>query len=134
MSEHDRISYSYGFKVPGAEQYSSVNVTVSLSTDVKAGETPDQAMERAKAFVHAHSDEEMPQEPTRRRQPPMTAELFDPSNSVHLRLAKIVFEKEGVTSEKARAYVTHQLLKGAPVGAIGEIVRKNNEDYRGRRA
>lgn len=126
MSEQDRVSYSYGFKVPGPEQYSSVNVSVSLSTDVKAGESPDQAMERAKAFVHTHADNEMAPS----TQAPVKSELFDPANPVHRRIAEATFDALDIRSASSRTYKMNNLLKGEPVANIAAIVRKDEEDYR----
>lgn len=130
MSEQDRVSYSYGFKVPGPEQYSSVNVSVSLSTDVKAGETPDQAMERAKTFVHMHADNEMTSS-TPVRQPQVKSELFDPSNPVHRRIAEATFDALGIRTAQARNYKMNNLLKGEPVANIANVVRRDEEDFRG---
>ena len=55
MSEADRVNYSYGMKV-NMGNYESADFHVSLSTDVKEGETPKQALARAIKFVEAEAE------------------------------------------------------------------------------
>lgn len=59
QSQPDRISYSYGLKLPGAEEFSSINVNLSISSDVRQGETADQAMARARDFVHTQCEKDL---------------------------------------------------------------------------
>lgn len=60
MSEKqpDRVSYTYGMKI-GLPNYSSVDFHVSMSSDVKDGETPEKAHIRVKKFVDAQIEKEM---------------------------------------------------------------------------
>ena len=140
-NQQDRVSYSYGFKVPGAEQYSSVNVNVSYSSDVRDDETPEKAMERVRAFIHAEVSREAPisepapiQTPVASRvtQPPrrIEDEAFDPNNQDHFRIAQNVFDYLNITSEKARAYKIHNLLPGCRVGDLRRIVENDEEEFR----
>ena len=55
MSESDRVNYSYGMKV-NLGNYESADFHMSLSSDVRAGETPEDAMERVKFFVENESE------------------------------------------------------------------------------
>lgn len=48
--EQDRVSYSFGTKESNGN-FGSANVNFSYSTDVKPGESPEQAMTRAVSFV-----------------------------------------------------------------------------------
>ena len=135
-NQNDRVSYSYGFKVPGAEQYSSVNVNVSYSTDVRDGETPEKAMERARAFVHAEAGRETPPAAEPPRTPPpgpsqrVEDEAFDPNNQTHFRIAHQVFDHLDIRSDKARSYKLHVLLPGKRVGDLRRIVEDDEADYR----
>lgn len=54
----DRISYSYGVKLPGAEDYSSITVNASLSTDVQEDESADDALQRARLFVQTQIEKD----------------------------------------------------------------------------
>jgi hypothetical protein len=55
----DRLNYSFGMKVPGVlGKYSSIDFHVSLSSDVKPEETPDEAFKRVKGIVEQWSEEE----------------------------------------------------------------------------
>lgn len=54
----DRISFSYGMKI-GLPNYSSVDFHISMSSDVKAGETPEKALVRIKKFVDEKIEKEM---------------------------------------------------------------------------
>ena len=56
-SQEDRVSYSFGLKL-NIGNYQSLDYHMSYSTDVKDGETPDVAMERARTFVQQKADEE----------------------------------------------------------------------------
>lgn len=58
MAEPDRVSYAYGMKMPGPVPYSSLDFHLALTTDVREGETPKQAMERARKFVQGEADRE----------------------------------------------------------------------------
>ena len=55
MSESDRVNYSYGMKV-NLGNYESADFHMSLSSDVRVGETPEDAMERVKFFVENESE------------------------------------------------------------------------------
>ena len=50
----DRISFTHGFKVPGPVGYSSINMDISYTSDVKSDETPKTALRRVKRFVKAN--------------------------------------------------------------------------------
>lgn len=54
--ELDRISYSFGCKI-NMGNYESVDIHMSLSTDVSEGETLDKALKRAQKFVEAKIEE-----------------------------------------------------------------------------
>ena len=49
-TQQDRVSYSYGIKLSDGH-YGSRDAHVSYSSDVKEGETKEQAMARVKTFV-----------------------------------------------------------------------------------
>jgi hypothetical protein len=59
MADPDRISYTYGFKIPGSEDYSSVNASISYTSDVQADETPEVAIKRIKKFVKTQCAKEL---------------------------------------------------------------------------
>lgn len=48
--EQDRVSYSFGRKISTAK-FETADVHISYSSDVKEGETPDEALERLAEFV-----------------------------------------------------------------------------------
>ena len=135
MTTQDRVSYSHGVTVPGPEQYSSRRIDVSFTTDVRYDETPEQAMDRAKAFVHAQAEEGMPL--AERPAAPASAltvasidaELFDPANPVHRRIANAVLDTENVRSEKAREFKMTRLMKGMPIRDLAQIVRRDQEAF-----
>ena len=52
----DRISYSFGMKI-NMGNYESVDVHMSLSTDVAEGETQEKALKRAQKFVESKVEE-----------------------------------------------------------------------------
>jgi len=58
MNARDRVSYTFGMKMPGPEKYSMIDFSVSFSSDVKSDETPVATYERVRKFVHDRSDEE----------------------------------------------------------------------------
>lgn len=58
MSEPDRISYSWGMKL-NLGNYQSADFHMSLSSDVKAGETPEKAMKRARDFIEKESEKKL---------------------------------------------------------------------------
>jgi len=47
----DRVSFTYGIKVPGPVQFSSITISASFSTDLVEEETPEDAIKRARDFV-----------------------------------------------------------------------------------
>jgi len=53
----DRVSYSMGIKV-NLGNYQSADVHISYSTDVKKGETPQQALNRSQKFVEDNVEEQ----------------------------------------------------------------------------
>lgn len=55
MSDPDRVNYSLGMKM-NTGNFSSINFNVSLSSDVKDGETVVQAYQRVKRFVEKESE------------------------------------------------------------------------------
>ena len=57
MPEPDRVNITFGMKMPGPVEYSSVNFSVSLSSDVKGGETLNEAWERVSKEVDERATE-----------------------------------------------------------------------------
>jgi hypothetical protein len=55
VSGPDRVNYSYGMKV-SLGNYESADFHMSLSSDVRDSETPEQALERVKEFVENESE------------------------------------------------------------------------------
>lgn len=55
--EPDRINYSFGMKV-NLGNYESADFHISLSSDLKEGETEDEAYERVRKFVQDKAEEE----------------------------------------------------------------------------
>jgi hypothetical protein len=53
--DSDKVNYSYGMKV-NMGNYESADFHISLTTDVKEGETPKQAYERAVKFVEKEAE------------------------------------------------------------------------------
>jgi hypothetical protein len=51
MPEQDRISFSFGRKLSTPIKYEMADVHISLSTDVRKGETIEQAIARAAEIV-----------------------------------------------------------------------------------
>lgn len=51
MDNRDRVSYSFGMKLPGKEPYPSIDFHVSLSSDAYEGESPEDAFERVQKSV-----------------------------------------------------------------------------------
>jgi hypothetical protein len=49
-SQQDRVSYSFGRKINTAK-YETADIHISFSTDVRKGETTEDALERAVEFV-----------------------------------------------------------------------------------
>lgn len=125
----DRVSYSYGFKVPGQTQYSSTNVNISYSTDLRPDEAPEQALERARRFVLAEADRELEAEAPR-ESARVEDEAFDPNNQVHYRIAQNVFDHLGIKSEKSRLYKLHNILPGKPVKDIRRLVEEDMAAFR----
>lgn len=58
MSTPDRVSLSLGAKL-GKPGYSSVDFHISYSSDVKEGETPEQAYRRVQEFVEGKFEAEL---------------------------------------------------------------------------
>lgn len=56
MSEPDRINYTFGTKV-NMGNYESVNIQVSLTSDVKKGESREDALTRISLFVETEVEE-----------------------------------------------------------------------------
>lgn len=55
MSESDRVNFSFGMKV-NLGNYESADFHMSLSSDVRDDESPEQALERVKEFVENESE------------------------------------------------------------------------------
>lgn len=53
----DRLNVSFGMKLPGPIEYSSVTFNVSYTSDVKAGETLEEAWDRVKQVVDERANE-----------------------------------------------------------------------------
>ena len=51
MEQPDRVSVSFGMKVPGAQEYSSINFNVSYSSDRKKGEKLEDHWKRVASEV-----------------------------------------------------------------------------------
>lgn len=60
MFEADRISYSFGMKV-NLGNYESADFHISMSSTVKNGETPEEAMARLQKFVEDEADKKREQ-------------------------------------------------------------------------
>jgi len=56
--EADRVNFTFGMKVPGVEQYSSISFSSSLTSDRKPDETVEQAFERVREIVLAQVDKD----------------------------------------------------------------------------
>jgi hypothetical protein len=110
----DRVSFSYGQKVPGEERFSSVDLHLSDSTDIRAGETAEQAMARAKRFVL----EQFNARGAPRVEP---VEVFDPENEEHRRIADHSFDRHR-TPLKSRRYVAERILAGQPLDQVGPLI------------
>lgn len=57
-ADKDKITYSFGMTVPGAEPYSSLRFDVSLTSEVRFKETDEAAFARVKEFVMEKADDE----------------------------------------------------------------------------
>jgi len=57
MAEPDRINVSLGMKLPGPVDFSSVNFSVSYSSDLKEGESQVKAFKRVRSFVETKVEE-----------------------------------------------------------------------------
>lgn len=58
MPENDRVNYSFGHKV-NLGNYESADFHISYSSDVKADETPEKALNRVRKFVEAKAEEKL---------------------------------------------------------------------------
>ena len=54
----DRIKYSFGMTVPGAEAYSSVRFDIGLESELKKGEKLEDGLTRVRELVMEKSNEE----------------------------------------------------------------------------
>jgi hypothetical protein len=84
--EHDRISYGYSVKL-NTGNYESADYHASMSTDLREGETPQQAMARAQEFVESVVRERVqalrPANPSKPQQGASKADLInDPAEYV----------------------------------------------------
>lgn len=158
-TQRDRISYSYGLKVPGPEEYSSVHVSVSYASDVADGESAEEALQRARDVVHAQCERDLPdrglqlsngvREPAQRPQDPRDPfrvarrdelprgrrrpedEPFDyEGNDLHYKTANIYFDNNKVMSDKRRQYFVDVILKDARYGEIGRLIKEEVEAFR----
>lgn len=57
QTQADRVNYSFGMKI-GLGDYSSADFHLSLSSDVRSGETVEEAFERVKTFVEERVEKE----------------------------------------------------------------------------
>ncbi len=54
----DQVSYSFGYKCT-TRQYENATFNVSLKSDVRDNETPEEAFERVKEFVEERAHREL---------------------------------------------------------------------------
>lgn len=57
IEQADRVSHSFGMKI-SIGQYSTADFHLSLSSDVKDGETIEEAMDRVKSIVEERAEKE----------------------------------------------------------------------------
>lgn len=135
----DRVSYSYSFKT--SEEFNSRAVHLSYSTDAAAGETPEQAMERARAFVHAQCERDTRRSvsgpaPATSQAPARSArsqEVFDPGNPDHVEEARVLLERARVGVNRQRFFFT-TLLPGKPMESLGDFIQDEVNDFARQRA
>lgn len=126
----DRVSFSYGNKVPGSERFSSIDLHLSYSTDILAGETAAEAMARARRFVLNQFNERLAQPQTALSEPsrgsavsaarPSSA-TFNPDSPQHQALADEVFDQYRMTPRRRR-YIADNILKGLPLDQVGPTI------------
>ena len=58
MAEADRISYTFGMKL-NMGNYESADFHISLSSDLKAGETHEKALKRVQTFVEDEAERKL---------------------------------------------------------------------------
>lgn len=119
-NQTDRVSFSYGFKKPGEEQYSSVNLAMSYSTDVLAGETAEEAMKRCQKFVLERLELETGPAPE--------LVTFDPNNPEHRREADAHFDALRLTASRRR-WLGENFLPGTPLSKVGAAIKDEVERY-----
>lgn len=119
----DRVSYSYGFKVPGKTQYSSTNVNISFSTDLRPNETPEQALERARGFVLVEADRELEVEQATapRGAEDVRDQAFDIANKMHVNIATNIMDHLNIKADRHEAKMKF-VLKGKRVGDIRDLL------------
>lgn len=54
----DRVNYTFGMKIPGKVEYSSLNFSASLSSDVLPGESVEDAFDRVRKLVMVEVDKD----------------------------------------------------------------------------
>lgn len=134
QGQPDRITYSQGFKVPGPDKYSSINAGVSYATDVRDGETIEQAMQRARAFVLDQVEQDLAQVPGPAAAPAARSdeELFDPHNRRHVATAERHFDNLRIDSENSRRWFIDKHLPGKPVAELEAIIQQERQIFRER--
>lgn len=135
LNQPDRVSFSYGTKVPGEERYSSVDLHMSYSTDIMDGETADEAMARARRFVLDQLNEkaarsQQPRDAAAPAARPSSPMLFDPENPMHRDMAAAHFEIHRVTTEKRRKFIAFNFLAGKPLDQVGPLIRAEVEAFK----
>lgn len=142
-NQPDRVSYSFGEKRPGDVQYSMVDVHFSYSTDILAGETAEQAMARARRFVHEQCEKKRTQaEGDARTRPPQPERgqggrpaqagrpVFDPNNPFHRSRVNELFDQHDLRSPARRKALAEQRLAGKPLDEVPKIVAEQAPAYK----
>ncbi len=134
----DRVSFSYGNKVPGAERFSSIDLHLSYSTDILAGETAAEAMARARRFVLEQFNERLAQPKPALSEPsrgaivsgsrPSSAK-FDPDNIEHQAQADEVFDIYRMTPRRRR-YIAENFLAGKPLDQVAPIIHGEQQNMK----
>jgi len=129
----DRVTFRHGFTRPAGGQYEHDRFDLELVTDVRPDESASQAMERARAFVLGEARRHLPPVAAGVDRPAVHSEPFDPSNPTHVRIANMVLDDAGVQSENARGFKIRKLFPGERIGDLAEVLRRDEEAFRGGR-
>jgi hypothetical protein len=100
----DRVTYSCGFKA--SKDYNSTRVDLSYETAVREGESAEDALRRARTFVHRELDRSREVEATAPRVDQV--ERFDASNPDHMR--QLRFLQSDLRTKAAQDYVRDRVV------------------------